>query len=124
MVTAFPHKLSVEFTPMKAGRPSYHIRSRWISVMWNGGLLYFELDTKGNLLNRQGSSSTPHHFVPGDQLKPEIDPLVLEPAQKPEIPVPEIIPPRSIDMQELPLIDEPFALPEWNFQDDEFFEFS
>lgn len=35
---------------MKAGRPSLHIRARWISVgLPNGGRSLFKLDNKGNI---------------------------------------------------------------------------
>jgi hypothetical protein len=43
---------------MKAGRPSYHIRAKWITVQLPQGAVYFELDQKGNLLAKLGEIST------------------------------------------------------------------
>jgi hypothetical protein len=37
---------------MKAGRPAYHVRSKWVTVTTPQGVLYFELDAKGNLLRK------------------------------------------------------------------------
>jgi hypothetical protein len=37
---------------MKAGRPAYHVRSKWVTVTTPQGILYFELDAKGNLLRK------------------------------------------------------------------------
>lgn len=39
---------------MKAGRPAYHIRAKWITLMGpQGSLVYYELDSKGNLVNKK-----------------------------------------------------------------------
>jgi hypothetical protein len=46
---------------MKAGRPSYHIPAKWITVNLPQGILYFELDKKGNLLSK---ITGPHHTLP------------------------------------------------------------
>jgi hypothetical protein len=45
---------------MKAGRPSYHIPAKWITVTLPQGIMYFELDKKGNLQNRVVA---PHHIL-------------------------------------------------------------
>ncbi|OHT14149.1 hypothetical protein TRFO_03190 [Tritrichomonas foetus] len=54
---------------MKAGRPKYHVKAKWITVYGAGGsLMYFELDKKGNL-NRKNNVPfyVPHHV---DIIKP------------------------------------------------------
>jgi hypothetical protein len=45
---------------MKAGRPSYHIPAKWITVNLPQGILYFEFGTKGNPLSK---IPTPNHIV-------------------------------------------------------------
>jgi hypothetical protein len=45
---------------MKSGRPSYHIPAKWITVNLQQGMRYFELDKKGNLLNK---ITHPHQIV-------------------------------------------------------------
>jgi hypothetical protein len=48
---------------MKAGRPSYHVPAKWITVGTPQGLIYFELDKKGNLITKV---TTPHHITCSD----------------------------------------------------------
>jgi hypothetical protein len=48
---------------MKADRPLYHIRSKWLTIANIDGLLYFELDRRGNLVKGNGQL-IPHHIVP------------------------------------------------------------
>jgi hypothetical protein len=45
---------------MKAGRPSYHVRAKWLTVSLPQGMIYFELDSKGNLV-----TGRPHHIHEG-----------------------------------------------------------
>jgi hypothetical protein len=52
---------------MKAGRPSYHVRSKWITVTTPHGLMYFELDTKGSLVSKK---LEPHHFTDFGNVQP------------------------------------------------------
>jgi hypothetical protein len=49
---------------MKAGRPAYHIRSKWLTIVKDGRLMYFELDKKGNLVSKTTHDQiTAHHAV-------------------------------------------------------------
>jgi hypothetical protein len=59
---------------MKAGRPSYHIRAKWITVATPQGLVYFELDRKGNLI---GKNIAAHHVLPVTQTRPDPPPEVV-----------------------------------------------
>jgi hypothetical protein len=47
---------------MKAGRPTYHIAAKWITVTLPQGVLYFELDQRGNLAR---GFPEPHHMHHG-----------------------------------------------------------
>lgn len=39
---------------MKAGRPAYHIRAKWITLTYpHGSRVYYELDSKGNLVSKK-----------------------------------------------------------------------
>jgi hypothetical protein len=48
---------------MKAGRPVYHVPSKWVTILTPTGLMYFELDKKGNLIKTEMSLSL-HHILP------------------------------------------------------------
>jgi hypothetical protein len=48
---------------MKAGRPAYHVRSKWVTIATPHGLLYFELDRRGNLI-RLNKQLLVHHVEP------------------------------------------------------------
>jgi hypothetical protein len=48
---------------MKAGRPSSHVRSKWLTVAIPSGVLSFELDTKGNLVKSPATVLKPHHVI-------------------------------------------------------------
>jgi hypothetical protein len=54
---------------MKAGRPTYHVQAKWITVNLPNRVLYFELDGKGNLVN---GTSTTHHVRPERSLNLDI----------------------------------------------------
>jgi hypothetical protein len=58
---------------MKAGRPSYHVRSKWLTVATPSGVLYFELDAKGNLVKGPARQLAPHHVI-GSQPPADITP--------------------------------------------------
>jgi hypothetical protein len=62
-VTSIIQKTSHHTITMKAGRPSYHVRSKWLTVTTPNGVLYFELDAKGNLVKGRVSKLTPHHVI-------------------------------------------------------------
>jgi hypothetical protein len=49
---------------MKAGRPSYHIPSKWITVSTEQGMMYFRLDDKGNLIRGNDKQLRPDHVAP------------------------------------------------------------
>ena len=53
--------VSFQINEMKAGRPAYHIRAKWITLTYpQGSRVYYELDSKGNLLNKkQDNNSKP-----------------------------------------------------------------
>jgi hypothetical protein len=44
---------------MRAGRPAYHVKSRWITITQPNGLIYFDLDSRGSLVK-----GSPPRFVP------------------------------------------------------------
>lgn len=50
---------------MRSGRPSYHIKAKWITCMDpdTNKFEVFELDSKGNLVKINGEI-VPHHVVP------------------------------------------------------------
>jgi hypothetical protein len=49
---------------MKAGRPSYHVPSKWVTVTTPQGMMYFDLDEKGNLVKGDTKELRPSHIVP------------------------------------------------------------
>jgi hypothetical protein len=49
---------------MKAGRPSYHIPAKWVVVAMPQGPLYFELDGKGNLVDKKMPRQGPPNPAP------------------------------------------------------------
>jgi hypothetical protein len=57
-------KTSIGFQVMKAGRPSYHIPSKWITVSTQQGMMYFRLDDKGNLVRGNDKQLRPDHIAP------------------------------------------------------------
>lgn len=43
---------------MKSGRPAYHVRAKWISLLnAQGTLTFFELDKKGNIISPHSALS-------------------------------------------------------------------
>jgi hypothetical protein len=48
---------------MKAGRPSYHVRSKWVTITTAEGVLYFELDSKGSLVRGKQNQLVPDHIA-------------------------------------------------------------
>jgi hypothetical protein len=100
---------------MKAGRPAYHVRSKWLTVATPDGILYFELDTKGNLVKNKIHQLIPHHI--GELQLPTIRPAVVTPpdmarADAPAAPIAAPIrPPPAVSTEWLDLT------PSW-FQDD------
>jgi hypothetical protein len=77
---------------MKAGRPAYHVRSKWITLKYNGVLMYFELDSKGNLTSRRGNMAEPHHVLPMAQMPTSFPPVVLQEEAIPQVPSVPAIP--------------------------------
>jgi hypothetical protein len=65
-----------KFTPMKAGRPSYHIPSKWVTVSTPQGIVYYLLDDKGNLVRGEDKQFHPDHIAP----------LTLPPGPPPQLP--------------------------------------
>lgn len=47
---------------MKAGRPRYHVPAKWISVYSPRGVMYYELDSKGNIAKGLTEMCTPQPF--------------------------------------------------------------
>jgi hypothetical protein len=45
---------------MKAGRPSFNIPAKWITINHPQGLMYFELDNNGKLISKVNKA---HHIV-------------------------------------------------------------
>jgi len=76
---------------MRAGRPAYHIRSKWITVATPNGIMYFELDVKGNLVSKDLSPSrvvavqNVVQVPPPVQIPPHVQ-VAVEPV-RPETPV-------------------------------------
>ena len=65
---------------MKRGRPTSHIKAKWITYRDNDEETYFELDDKGRIISNQQSRIAPHHSIPIPMMqpkKPEILPQVL-----------------------------------------------
>jgi hypothetical protein len=92
---------------MKAGRPSYHIPSRWVTVTTPKGVLYFALDDKGNLVRGEGKEIRPERIaplvspaalvapVPRPRKPPKTSATPITPATPP-IPVPPANPPATL----------------------------
>jgi hypothetical protein len=47
---------------MRTGRPSFHIKARWITLDLPSGSYYYQLDDKGNLI-QTNREVVPHHFI-------------------------------------------------------------
>jgi hypothetical protein len=66
---------------MKAGRPSYHIRSRWVTIAQANGLLRFELDEHGSL-----AKGRPPQLIPFPSSIQQIPPVLARPVT-PTVPI-------------------------------------
>jgi hypothetical protein len=49
---------------MIAGRAPYRVHSKWITVASTNGILYFALDSRGNLVKARGRELRPDHIRP------------------------------------------------------------
>jgi hypothetical protein len=105
---------------MKAGRPAYHVRSKWLTVATPDGVLYFELDTKGNLVKNTVNQLSLYHIAelqlptitPPEMAKPHAPPPAPDqPAAAPIRPPPPVRPPPPASTEWVDLT------PSW-FQDD------
>lgn len=72
---------------MRSGRPAYHVKARFVSFydIHNRSMIYFELDSKGNLKkneNGQFSSQTKNAFMVNNNViaKPCEAPIVAKPS--------------------------------------------
>ena len=86
---------------MKAGRPSYHIPSKWISIPGSNCMIYFELDSKGNLVRNKANKLGAHHIVKCGQIHGP--PLAIDITK--EDPKPEPAPPILDEEPTDPLFD-------------------
>jgi hypothetical protein len=95
---------------MKAGRPAYHVRSKWLTVVTKEGIMYFELDKKGTLVSRLGKNDiAPHHVSSAAQAA---DPPTAQQAeQPPQIAIRSPSPADAIDL--VPPTDDFFGF-QWN----------
>jgi hypothetical protein len=115
---------------MKAGRPSYHVQSKWVTVASPQGLLYFALDDKGNLVKGKDRELRPDHIgplvLPGPVLpvrprkpaKPKLEEVVT-PIRPEPVPVTPFIP-RPPPPAPTPLDSLPNVQPNL-FDEDDFF---
>jgi hypothetical protein len=119
---------------MKAGRPSYHVQSKWVTVASPQGLLYFALDDKGNLVKGKDRELRPDHIgplvVPGPALparsrkaaKPRPAEVVtpIRPDAVPAAPITQRPPPAPAAPAPTPFDSLPNGQPNL-FDDDDFF---
>jgi hypothetical protein len=63
---------------MKTGRPTWRIKSRWISVDMPMTSIYYELDSNGRLVRIDGHLRA-HHAVPVGVQQPPPPPIVNDP---------------------------------------------
>jgi hypothetical protein len=82
-----------ESAEWKAGRPSYHIPAKWITVTLPQKVLYFEFDKKRNLQSR--------NVAPRDALDRDTIPLPTQITQS-SIPEPITIPSAPAQIQIVP----------------------
>jgi hypothetical protein len=107
---------------MKAGRPSYHIPSRWVTVLLNDGLTYFELDKKGNIVKPSNGAIVPHHVMP--IVAPPVQPIERQVLVVPEIPVNPVSRDSPSPFAEFEPMDDFFSIQDWRFPEEKPFDFS
>ena len=80
---------------MRSGRPSYHIKAKWVTCFNPDSNIYdvYELDAKGNLVKSNGDI-VPHHVV---QIHQEIN---LEPPDVNHDRINEIVPAPEVVINE------------------------
>jgi hypothetical protein len=92
---------------MKAGRPAYHVPSKWVTATTPEGIFYYELDKKGVLIS---TKMQPARVVPVDQ--PAQPPVAASPQPvhtAPVAPRPPPPPPEpAIDSMDMAFDDSEF----------------
>ena len=89
---------------MKRGRPTLHIKAKWITYMDKDEETFFELDEKGRIISKNKNKITPHHSAPVSVIQKKlefiaptvIDTTVIE--EKKQISFPSIISPISFPL--------------------------